>query len=847
MVSSGGAMAVFLLRMVGILSLESAVQDQEAAFNLTEGANTTLPTTPGPHNLTGPLPTPPQVYPVDATSPASTAAPGSENSEVLPPLVKENGSLVGDSTEDGTVLPTPSPLVDPRGEGRREGRGFGYPYSSSSSSSSFSSSSSSLLLSSNSSSPSPDSLTPPLPLSSTPSSNFSSHPHNLFSHSDNSPEPNTSSTHGPDSATQPQHPSTQPQPSPTASQQPSQHPRPPQIPPTPPHDSTTPPPQHPRPHLESLMEDDDSTLLIEPHRQTDTDADYQELDPPPWMTTPTPSLASRSLVSPIPPRPPPAHTHQPQPRRRDPHLAGTDPRTIARPRKVPPARPRPPIPPVPPAGTQAQHPQAPAPPPPPPPLPPSPPPPQPPQAQPPPVSPPPPPSTEPAAPPTPVYSPPSPPEKEYEDGYEYEYGEGGARRAPTPSDPWDCAPRCPRYTLLEWNMDYDVRQYPDTLWVSTVMISENRVLAELEGYMRVQDYFYGLNDQGLVLNLTVPFVTQIKFGRHPGVLQETNDFTVSLYVQPNYYRPGDLPTPISNEVLVDELEAKTVFVHSFEANVWEVTEALLEEKVTTFMTQLRQHGEAFMDRYYYLASYSRPELYQAVYYEIWIYATNFRNPQTPAKGPPPPQRRPLRANKVTQRTLTKLCRGVECPRFEVLRTFKYGIQKRRYFDGLFASTSPEECHFTTTSIWKGFMPLHLYKHGINSHMEVLEATRPIALVHVRTSSAPRPECPQNLTMSLYLPRRLHSNPPLTGYSAPNVHITAMNDVIVYAYTVGGYLLDPARVRQELADLKHRLSEFGACYRDDEHYVVIYDFIVRYHGRQNEIWVLAENCKATHNG
>ena len=51
----------------------------------------------------------------------------------------------------------------------------------------------------------------------------------------------------------------------------------------------------------------------------------------------------------------------------------------------------------------------------------------------------------------------------------------------------------------------------------------------------------------------------------------------------------------------------------------------------------------------------RPELYQTVYYEIWIYATNFRNPQTSAKAAPP-QRRP-RVNKVTQRTLTKLCRG----------------------------------------------------------------------------------------------------------------------------------------------------------------------------------------------
>ncbi|XP_064116634.1 uncharacterized protein LOC135222478 [Macrobrachium nipponense] len=421
-----------------------------------------------------------------------------------------------------------------------------------------------------------------------------------------------------------------------------------------------------------------------------------------------------------------------------------------------------------------------------------------------------------------------------------------ATRSPTPSDPWDCAPRCPRYTLLDWNTDYDVRQYPRTTWVSTVIISENRVLAELEGYMRVQDYFYGLNDQGLVLNLTVPFVTQIKFGKHPGVLHEMNDYTVSLYVQPSATPNAvELPTPISNEVLVDDLETKTVFVHSFEANVWDVTEKFLETKVETLMTQLRHNGEAFLDRYYYLASYSRPELYQPVYYEVWVYATNFRDPQTSSASAG--IGRLPQTNKVTQKTLSKLCRGVECPNFEVIRTYKYGIQKRRYYNGLFASTFPKECQFTTMSVWKGFMPLHLYKHGINSHMEVIEATRPIALVNIRDSSDPNTECPQNMTMSLYLPKRLHSNPPITGFAAPEVHITSLNDVIVYVYTVGGYLLDPQRVRKELADMKYRLTEFGACYKDDEYYVVIYDFIVRYHGRQNEIWIVAENCKATHNG
>ena len=72
---------------------------------------------------------------------------------------------------------------------------------------------------------------------------------------------------------------------------------------------------------------------------------------------------------------------------------------------------------------------------------------------------------------------------------------------------------------------------------------------------------------------------------------------------------------------------------------------------------------------------------------------------------------------------------------------------------------------------------------------------------------------------------IHHNTKLR-FLQPAVQITSLDEVIVYAYTVGGYLLEPDRVRKELADLKHRLTEFGACFKDSEYYVVVYDFIVR---------------------
>lgn len=132
--------------------------------------------------------------------------------------------------------------------------------------------------------------------------------------------------------------------------------------------------------------------------------------------------------------------------------------------------------------------------------------------------------------------------------------------------------------------------------------------------------------------------------------------------------------------------------------------------------------------------------------------------------------------------------------------------------------------------------------GINSHWEVLETTRPIGIVHVREGSQQSNQlvtsgidqrhnnktssdvfCKHNLTVSLYLPQRLHSNPPSSGLGAvsiiagpiefsrggpltkslcllpqPPVKINRVNDLIVYVQTVGGSILDPVRSTIEVS-------------------------------------------------
>ena len=55
---------------------------------------------------------------------------------------------------------------------------------------------------------------------------------------------------------------------------------------------------------------------------------------------------------------------------------------------------------------------------------------------------------------------------------------------------------CPPFRLLEQRPQYDIRQYAAHKWASTIVMNENRLLAQWEGLARLQEYFAGHNEQG---------------------------------------------------------------------------------------------------------------------------------------------------------------------------------------------------------------------------------------------------------------------------------------------------------------------------------------------------------------
>ncbi|XP_037081464.1 uncharacterized protein LOC119102207 [Pollicipes pollicipes] len=257
-----------------------------------------------------------------------------------------------------------------------------------------------------------------------------------------------------------------------------------------------------------------------------------------------------------------------------------------------------------------------------------------------------------------------------------------------------------------------------------------------------------------------------------------------------------------------------------------------------FIRRLRRHGHSFLDSYFYLAKYDSTESRKRSFYEIWLYSTPFKSKKRFQPTGKPQEPRPTNR---TLDTIRRLCRGLECPQFEVLSEHRGGIQKRHYYNAVFATSRMDGCDSSIQAMWRGLMPLHLYRQGINSHLEVIEATRPIGVLRVH-EAVPARNTSCRMTSLMYLPRRLHQNPPNTGPSAPPTSLAYVHDLHVYVQTVGGFVLEPGRVADEVTAFRAELDALRLCYRPDQYFVAVYDFIQRYHGRLNEVWLVARRCR-----
>ena len=64
----------------------------------------------------------------------------------------------------------------------------------------------------------------------------------------------------------------------------------------------------------------------------------------------------------------------------------------------------------------------------------------------------------------------------------------------------------------------------------------------------------------------------------------------------------DIPVP---QLVVDYVSKQRVFVTSFWARPWKLTDKSLRTRAKRFIRRLRRDGHSFLDSYFYLAKYDR--------------------------------------------------------------------------------------------------------------------------------------------------------------------------------------------------------------------------------------------------
>ncbi|XP_067134717.1 heme-binding protein 2-like [Centruroides vittatus] len=167
---------------------------------------------------------------------------------------------------------------------------------------------------------------------------------------------------------------------------------------------------------------------------------------------------------------------------------------------------------------------------------------------------------------------------------------------------------CIDYVVLSNNSDYEVRQYPPTVWVSTSIKGSSMVDAMKRMYRRLFYYFDERNVKGLFINTTTPVRTRVT----PCVGACRPTFTMSFLI-PSALR-DDPPLPIDQDLYCEREPAKRYIVRKFGGYPSEMDWIDNAHKLSITLKE-----EDIVDTsHYYLAFYDPPLKIFNRRNEIWM-------------------------------------------------------------------------------------------------------------------------------------------------------------------------------------------------------------------------------------
>lgn len=175
------------------------------------------------------------------------------------------------------------------------------------------------------------------------------------------------------------------------------------------------------------------------------------------------------------------------------------------------------------------------------------------------------------------------------------------------------------------------------------------------------------------------------------------------------------------------------------------------------------------------------------------------------------------------------CKGLECPKFTVLKTLPDGIELRRYEGASWASTTANTNDMDST-MRSGFMRLFRYISGDNTAGQRISMTAPV-LTTAR---------PGSMTVAFYQPSSLQG---AAASSAPkptaaDVALTSTPKMDVWVMPYGGYS-NGETAKQKAKELQDKLTKAKETFdASGEYFVAGYDSPMTVIGRRNEIWIPA---------
>lgn len=170
---------------------------------------------------------------------------------------------------------------------------------------------------------------------------------------------------------------------------------------------------------------------------------------------------------------------------------------------------------------------------------------------------------------------------------------------------------CPPFDVKEKTKDYEMREYPESHWVQTVLSNINYKEAQYTMFMKLFHYISGQNADKKKIAMTCPVIMRIIPGQGPAC---ENNFTMAFYVSPS---EGTPPQPTDPTVSLIKLPLLQAYAQSFggyasmDKNI---------EHAKNMGEALKKAGKKFEDSFFYTAGYDAPFKLFNRHNEVWFLA-----------------------------------------------------------------------------------------------------------------------------------------------------------------------------------------------------------------------------------